>query len=103
MIYNLLTSIRLLTDSCRCFTSFAVEGLTLNRRKISAHLHATLMLVTAITPVVGYDKAAEVAQKAHDEHKTLLEVVVEEGLMTGEEYQEAVNVMHMAKPYEVNK
>lgn len=99
MIYNLLTSIRLITDSVRMFTRYAVEGLELNTGTIEGYLSSSLMLVTALTPVIGYDKAAEVAKMAYDEDKTLKEVVLREGLLDEQEFDDAMNYMRMAKPH----
>lgn len=99
MIYNLLTSIRLLSDSIRMFTEHAVKGLALNARRIKGHLTTSLMLVTALTPVIGYDKAAEVAKIAFEEHKSLKEVVLEQGLLDEAEFDEALDYMRMAKPH----
>lgn len=98
MIYNLLTSIRLITDSTRMFTRYAVAGLELNSKKIEDYLSSSLMLVTALTPVIGYDKAAQVAKKAYEQDKTLKEVVLEEGLLDEKEFDAAMNYMRMAKP-----
>lgn len=67
MIFNLLTAMRLLTDACASFTAHALTGLEPDRAVISRHVGNSLMLVTALSPVIGYDKAAEVAHKAHVE------------------------------------
>lgn len=99
MIYNLLSSIRLITDSTRMFTRYAVEGLELNTRKIEDYLSSSLMLVTALTPAIGYDKAAEAAKKAYEQDRTLKEVVLEDGLLGEKEFDEAMNYMRMAKPH----
>lgn len=99
MIYNLLTSIRLLTDSIRMFTEFAVKGLDLNSKKIEEYLESSLMLVTALTPAIGYDNAAQVAKKAFEEHKSLREVILEDGLLDEKAFDEAMNYTRMAKPH----
>ncbi|WP_027361927.1 class II fumarate hydratase [Halodesulfovibrio aestuarii] len=99
MIYNLLTSIRLITDATRMFTQYAVAGLELNARKIEEYLSSSLMLVTALTPAIGYDKAAAVAKKAFEQDRTLKEVVLEEGLLEEKEFDEVMDSMHMARPY----
>ncbi|MCG8533160.1 MAG: class II fumarate hydratase [Desulfovibrionales bacterium] len=97
MIYNLLTSIRLLADSCRNITAFAVRGLQRNDRKLRSYLGASLMLVTALTPHIGYDKAAELAHTAYETHRSLKEVVLAEGVMDEETFDAAVDYLRMAK------
>src|SRR3989338_3417336 len=71
MIYNLLQSIRLIGDACESFSDHCVAGIKPREKKISEHLHQSLMLVTALNPHIGYDKAAQVAKKAHEEDITL--------------------------------
>jgi len=65
MIHNFLHSVRLLKDACRSFAEHCVEGIELRRDKIGAYVENSLMLVTALSPTIGYDKAAEVAHTAH--------------------------------------
>jgi len=67
-----------------------VEGLEPNYDQISHHLNNSLMLVTALNPIIGYDKSAQVAKKAHKEHSTLREAAVSLGFLTGEEFDAAV-------------
>ena len=67
MVRNVLHSTRLLADACRSFREFAVEGLEPDRERIDALVRSSLMLVTALTPTLGYDTAAEIAKKAHHE------------------------------------
>lgn len=76
MIYNLLHSVRLLADACRSFTQFALSGLKANEKKIKEYVAHSLMLVTALSPVIGYDKAAEIAHKAHHEGTNLREAAL---------------------------
>ncbi len=90
MIRNLLHSTRLLADACRTFREFCVEGLTANRERIEDLVHRSLMLVTALAPTIGYDKAAEIAKKAHHEGTTLKEAAVALGYLTEAEYDELV-------------
>jgi fumarate hydratase class II len=73
MIHNLLHSVRLLADACRSFTDHCVVGIQANVEQIRAHMNNSLMLVTALNPYIGYDNAAAVAKKAHQEKKTLRE------------------------------
>jgi fumarate hydratase class II len=95
MIRNLLHSTRLLADVSRTFREFCVEGLEPERERIRELLGRSLMLVTALTPKIGYDKAAEIASKAHHEGTTLKEAVLALGYLTAEEYDEAVRPERM--------
>ncbi|MEX2048766.1 MAG: class II fumarate hydratase [Gemmatimonadota bacterium] len=90
MIRNLLHSARLLADVCGTFREFCVEGLEPNRERIEELVHRSLMLVTALAPKIGYDKAAEVAKKAHHEGTTLKEAALALGYLTEEEYDDMV-------------
>jgi fumarate hydratase class II len=83
MIRNVLHSARLLADACGTFREFCVEGLEPDRERIRQHLLDSLMLVTALNPLIGYDKAAEVAKKAHAERSTLREAVIDLGYLSG--------------------
>jgi len=96
--YNVMQSIALMTDACRCFREFAVEGLKPDYEQIERHLRSSLMLVTALNPIIGYDNAATVAKKAHKEHTTLREAAVELGLLTGEQFDAAVRPEDMTHP-----
>jgi fumarate hydratase class II len=90
MIRDLLHSAVLLGDACRNFREFCVEGLRANRERIDDLLHRSLMLVTALTPKIGYDKAAEIAKKAHLEGTTLKEATLALGYLTEAEFDETV-------------
>jgi len=98
IIRNVLHSVELLADACETFRRFAVEGLQPNRGQIQRHLQDSLMLVTALNPIIGYDKAAQVAKKAHDEHSTLREAAVALGFLTAEEFDNAVRPEEMTHP-----
>ncbi len=98
IIHNLLGSIELLTDACVSFTTHAVRGLEPNRGQIRRHLENSLMLVTALSPRIGYDNAANVAKKAHREGKTLREACVELGYLSGEEFDRVVRPENMIRP-----
>jgi fumarate hydratase class II len=98
MAYNVLQSIALMTDACRGFREFCVEGLKPDYEQIDHHLRNSLMLVTALTPIIGYDDAAKVAKKAQKERTTLREATMELGLMTGEEFDQAVRPENMTHP-----
>ena len=88
--FNILQSIKLLADSCESFCDNCVVGITANDANIKKHLENSLMLVTSLNPVIGYDNAAKVAKKAHKENKTLKEAVLELGLLTSEKFDEVV-------------
>jgi len=90
MIRNLLHSARLLADSCRSFREFCVDGLQADTERIHDLVHRSLMLVTALSPKIGYDKAAEIAKKAHHEGTTLKEATLALGYLTEAEFDEAV-------------
>ena len=98
MIYNLLQSIRLLSDSCRSFNDHCVEGIQPNRGQIEAHLRNSLMLVTALNPHIGYDNAAKVAKKAYQDNSTLKKAAVALKLMTAEEFDEKVRPEKLTGP-----
>jgi fumarate hydratase, class II len=98
MIRNFLHSARILSDACRTFREFCVEGLKPNRERIAELVDRSLMLVTALSPKIGYDKAAEIAKKAHHEGKTLKEAALELGYLTEAEYDELVRPEEMVGP-----
>jgi fumarate hydratase, class II len=98
MIFNFLHSVDLLADVCRTFREFAVEGVQANRERIAENLNNSLMLVTALTPHIGYDKSAEIAKHAHKHRKTLRESAVELGHLTREEFERLVRPEKMARP-----
>ena len=90
IIHNLLKSIRLLTDGCTSFRKHLLKGLEPNRQQIDEYLSRSLMLVTALSPVIGYDKAAEVARHAMENDLTLRQAVVELEVMGKEEFDRLV-------------
>jgi len=96
--FNILQSVRLLGDVCDSFTRNAVVGIEPNEERIWHNLHNSLMLVTALNPYIGYDKAAQVAKKAYQENKTLRETVIELGYMSGEEFDRVVKPEEMIHP-----
>lgn len=95
MIYNVLQSIRLLADSVQSFTNKCVVGIRANEQRIHHSLYQSLMLVTALNPHIGYDKAAEIAKKAHREETTLLEAALALGYLTKEQFKEWVRPENM--------
>ena len=96
--YNIIQSIRLLNDACDSFRENCVDGITANEEKIKTNLYNSLMLVTALNPHIGYDKAAEVAKKAHENNTSLREAIIDLGYMSGEDFDELVDPQKMIKP-----
>lgn len=95
LIFNLLNSIRLLADACSSFTDHLVVGLKINQEQIEHYLNNSLMLVTALNPHIGYDKAAKVAKKAYEENTTLEAACVGLGFLTSEEFKTIVDPTKM--------
>jgi len=98
IIHNFCNSIDLLTDACDRFREFCVEGLEPDYERINHHLNNSLMLVTALNPIIGYDKAAKVAKKAHAERTTLREAALSLGFLSAEEFDAAVVPEDMTHP-----
>jgi len=98
MIHNFLHSVRLLRDATRSFVEFCISGLEINREQIDHHLRNSLMLVTALNPHIGYDKAAQVAKNAHKKKISLRESAVELGFLTGDEFDRLVVPEEMTHP-----
>ena len=99
IIHNFLHSVRLLSDASRMFTEHCVEGIEPNRAQIDRFVRSSLMLVTALNPKIGYDKAAQVAKKAYKEGTSLREACVELGFLTGEEFDRLVRPEDMVRPH----
>jgi fumarate hydratase class II len=99
IVFNLLQSITLLTDSCSNFTEFLIVGLEPNHKRIDFLLNQSLMLVTALNPVIGYDKASKVAKLAAEKDLTLKEACLELGYVSAEEFDRIVNPYQMAHPH----
>ena len=96
--YDLLHSIELLADGCRSFREHCIEGLEADTERIDHHVKNSLMLVTALAPSIGYDKAAEIAKKAHHEGTTLREAALASGYISGEDFDAAVRPEEMTRP-----
>lgn len=95
---NVLRSMRLLADASRSFADHCVSGIEPDRRRIEEHLRRNLMLVTALNPHIGYDAAARIAKKAHEEDQTLREAGVSLGLLTAEQFDAWVRPEEMVGP-----
>jgi fumarate hydratase, class II len=98
IVYNFLHSTTLLRDACTMFREHAVEGLQANEEQIRKYLDESLMVVTALSPKIGYDKSAEIAKKAHHEKTTLKRAALSLGHVTEEEYDRIVVPKEMTAP-----
>jgi len=98
LIYNLLQSIRLIADACDSFADHCIDGIEVNEKIINEYLNNSLMLVTALNPHIGYDKAAQVAKKAYQENTSLKEAVVNLGFLNADEFDKLVNPKDMIQP-----
>ena len=96
--YNIIQSIRLLTDACNSFRVHCVDGIEANEERIRSNLYNSLMLVTTLNPHIGYDKAAEVAEKAYKDNLSLREAIIDLGYMSGEEFDQLVQPEKMIHP-----
>ncbi|MGY3586663.1 fumarate hydratase class II [Bradyrhizobium sp. USDA 4341] len=99
MIANVAQSITLLTDGCTNFRKFLVEGTRPNLKKIAEYVERSLMLVTALAPVIGYDKASKIAHHALEHDLTLREAALQLGFVGAEEFDRVVDPKKMVKPY----
>src|SRR5476649_1178884 len=103
MIYNIAHSITLMTDGCTNFRKFLVEGAEPNRKKIAEYVERSLMLVTALAPVIGYDKASEIAHYATDHDLTLKQAALKLGYVSEAEFDRVVDPRKMVTPYVAEK
>ncbi len=93
--YNLLHSLNILTNGIKAFNDRAVKGITANEERAVELMEKSLALATALNPIIGYDKAAEIAKKAYASGKTVRQVVKDEGILTDEQIDEYLNVSKM--------
>ncbi len=98
IIHNFLHSVRLLSDACRSFTRHCAAGIEPNLERINQYVQDSLMLVTALNPHIGYDKAAEIAKKAHKEKTSLREAAIASGYLTDEQFDQWVDPEAMTHP-----
>jgi fumarate hydratase class II len=99
MINNIAQSITILTDGSTNFRRFLVEGTLPNRKKIAEYVERSLMLVTALAPVIGYDKASNIAHHALERDLTLREAALELGFVDAQTFDRVVDPAKMVKPY----
>ena len=98
IIYDFLHSVTLITDACHGYVEYMVNGIQVDRAKVDWYVKNSLMLVTALAPKVGYDKAAQIAHTAHVEHSSLREAALKLGYLTGEEFDQLVKPEKMTHP-----
>ncbi len=103
IIRNIMHSIRIMTDGCRNFRLFVVEGIKPNKKQIDTFLEESLMLVTALSPIIGYDKASEVAHYALDNDLTLKQAALKLGYISEKEFDRVVDPAKMVHPYVAKK
>jgi fumarate hydratase class II len=99
MIFNITHSITIMTDSCVNFRKFLIEGTKPNLKKIHEDVESSLMLVTALSPVIGYDKASKIAHYAMDNDLTLKTAALKLGFVTEAEFDRIVDPSKMVRPY----
>jgi fumarate hydratase class II len=95
MIFNLTQSITILSDGCTNFRKFLIEGTKPNLKKIQEYVERSLMLVTALTPLIGYDKASQIAHHARDNDLTLKAAALKLGYVTEAEFDRVVDPAKM--------
>ncbi len=95
IIFNFLQSCRLLSDGCKSFQEHLVKGLKANEKKIQEYVEQSLMLITALSPLLGYDKCAKIAHLAHVENRTLKDVAVSLGYLTEQEFDQKIDLKKM--------
>ena len=98
IVFNVLNSIRLIADASRSFTENCVDGIQANKSVIEKHVANSLMLVTALNPVIGYDNAAKIAKAAHQKGTTLRDEAIQSGLITAEKFDQTVKPEKMTRP-----
>jgi fumarate hydratase class II len=99
MISNIMHSITIMTDGCTNFRKYLIEGTEPNRKKIKEYVDRSLMLVTALAPVIGYDKASKIAHHAMENDLTLKEAALQLGYVSEAEFDRIVDPVKMVKPY----
>ncbi len=99
IIFNIMHSIAIMTDGCANFRKFLIEGTQPNRKKIKEYVDRSLMLVTALAPLIGYDKASRIAHHAMDHDLTLKEAALGLGYVTEAEFDRVVDPAKMVEPY----
>jgi len=99
MIFNVTHSVTIMSDGCVNFRKFLVEGTKPNMKKINEYVERSLMLVTALSPVIGYDRASKIAHYAMDNDLTLKDAALKLGFVTEAEFDRVVDPTKMVRPY----
>jgi fumarate hydratase class II len=99
IVFNLAQSITLMTDGCTNFRKYLIEGTEPNRKKIAEYVERSLMLVTALAPVIGYDKASKIAHHAMEHDLTLKAAALALGFVSEAEFDRVVDPAKMVRPY----
>jgi fumarate hydratase class II len=97
MIFNILQSVQMMADSCSNFTEFLVQGMTPNRKRIAEYVDQSLMLVTALSPVIGYDQASKIAHHAYEHDLTLKDAALQLGFISAEEFDRVMDPYAMTQ------
>jgi fumarate hydratase, class II len=95
MVYNIITSIRNLSDTCNYFTKYLLEDTNVNIEKTNSYVENSLMLVTALSPHIGYDNASKIAHHAFENNLTLKKAALELKMITAEEFDTYINPLEM--------
>jgi fumarate hydratase class II len=98
IIYNFLQSVTLLADACHGYVEYMVKGIEVDRAKVDWYVKNSLMLVTALAPKIGYDKAAKIAHSAHVEHTSLKEAALKLGYLSAEDFDQLMKPEKMTHP-----
>jgi fumarate hydratase class II len=101
IINNFLHSARILADGCEKFRIYSVEGTRINEKKVAEYVQNSLMLVTALSPAIGYDKASEIAHYALDNELTLKQAALKLGFVSADDFDRIVDPEKMVHPYVV--
>ena len=99
IIFNITKSIRILSDTMNNFRQFLVDGMLLNKKKIASYVERSLMLVTALSPIIGYDKASKIAHYALDHDLTLKEAALKLAFISSDNFDRAMDPEKMVHPY----
>jgi len=97
MIFNILQSVQMMADSCSNFTEFLVQGMTPNRKRIAEYVDQSLMLVTVLSPVIGYDQASKIAHHAYEHDLTLKDAALQLGFISAEEFDRVMDPYAMTQ------
>ena len=98
LIYALLESITLLADACRSFTEYCLRGIQPRVEVMKRYLDNSLMLVTALSPIIGYDRAAKAVRIAQETQRSLRDTVIEQAYLSAEEFDKAIDPEAMTRP-----